>query len=866
VTTTGLTRNFSIVDDRPNRAAGNPGGSSRIGQPPAAERPMMPRFSCPRPDARSLRRTLSLVASVALIAACNDSSGPRTGKLSLTIGGLPTGVAAQVTVTGANGFSKVLTASDIVANLKPGDYSVVASAVRDGPTRYSALTDSLSVTITKSNTPVEASVSYAVSSGILTVQIAGTPTGATAAVRVTGPNGFTQTIAETNTFRGIDPGIYSIFSPSIASNQQQFAATPTTQQIQVFAGLNETRVSVSYAQITGNLTFNVTGLPAGTTADVSVSGPASTYIVGSTSDLIGVRSGQYTVTAKSVAAGGVVYSPNFGTQTITLSPAATVVVPVTYTRTDGPLNLTIDAVTLTQSIQTYDQKVPLVTGKDAFIRVFAKANQTNSASVQVRVRVYAGDQLMNTMTLVNVTGVPLLPDQSSLTSSWNGIILAQYVKPGLKILADVDPTNAVTEASETDNSFPVSGTPGAIDVRTVEPLKLMFVPVVQRYDQTLVGNISDANKEQFLGDIRRMLPILDIDAQIHAPYTTADSLELTSNDGNNEWLRVLSEMNALRTAESGVRHYFGVVKVSYNSGVAGYGYVPGRAVVGWDYIPSGRNVAAHELTHNFGRFHAPCGGAGGPDPNYPYVGGTIGVYGMDMTTTTLRLPSSFDLMGYCSNPWISDYNFVGAMDWRAQNPTPDVTTAGLTSDASAKPSLLVWGRVERGQLVLEPAFSIVTRPNVPREAGPYRVEGIARNGRTLFSYAFAGERPADVEDASARQFAFAIPMDEATQSELASIRLTGAGAAATTMQTSLAPGGIAAAVNVVDARSVSANTVRVQWNATGARMAMIRDRRTGQILSFARGGNAQVRTQSTDLDVILSDGVRSVARQIRVAK
>ena len=47
-------------------------------------------------------------------------------------------------------------------------------------------------------------------------------------------------------------------------------------------------------------------------------------------------------------------------------------------------------------------------------------------------------------------------------------------------------------------------------------------------------------------------------------------------------------------------------------------------------------------------------------------------------------------------------------------------------------------------------------------------------------------------------------------------------------------------------------------------MALIRERQTGEILSFARGGTAQIRAGSADLEVILSDGVRSVKREIRV--
>jgi len=83
----------------------------------------------------------------------------------------------------------------------------------------------------------------------------------------------------------------------------------------------------------------------------------------------------------------------------------------------------------------------------------------------------------------------------------------QFVQPGLSLLADVDPANIVVEANESDNTFPATGTPAVLDVRDVDPLRLTFVPVIQRYDKSLVGNISTSNAEQFLGDARRMLPL-----------------------------------------------------------------------------------------------------------------------------------------------------------------------------------------------------------------------------------------------------------------------------------------------------------------------------------------------------------------------
>ena len=812
-------------------------------------------------DARWVQRTALLVGVVAVLGSCTDSNGPRTGTLSLTISGLPVSAAAQVTLVGPNKYSRVLTATEVVAGLRPGAYRISAAPIRDGATRYSPLADTQTVTIAKSNVPVEASVDYAVSSAVLIVTVDGAPASKPPEIRVIGPNGFSQTVAASTTFDGIDPGYYLITATEILADQQRFTPTPSSRQVQLSPGLTPTTVQVSYAQSTGNLRFVVNGLPDGVAADISVTGPGTSFTVEASRDSVGVTSGPYTVKANSVTANGAIYVPNFSSQTITLSPATTAVVTVNYARSDGLLNLTIDGVTITQSVQTYSGTVPLVAGRDGYIRVFARANQPTGATTNVRVKLFMGNTLVNTMTLTNGSPVPTAPDQADLGTSWNGIVPGQFVQPGLSLLADVDPANIVVEANESDNTFPATGTPAVLDVRDVDPLRLTFVPVIQRYDKSLVGNISTSNAEQFLGDARRMLPLRDIDVQVHASYTTSDSLEMTSSDGNTEWRHVLSEMDALRVAESSVRHYVGVAKVSYNAGIAGYGFVPGHAVVVWDYLPSGRTVAAHELTHNFGRLHAPCGGVLDRDPNFPNPDGSIGVYGYDLSTNTLRLPSSPDLMGYCSNPWISDYNYVGAMDWRASNST-EAAVAGAS--AAPRPSLLVWGRVEHGQLVLEPAFSLVARPALPVESGPYRIEGTARDGRRLFSYAFVGETPADADDPTARHFAFAIPMDEATQAELTSIRLSGPGASPTVMQAPLAPGGVSAAISGVDAVATPSGVVRLQWGTTVARMALIRDGRTGEILSFARGSSAQIRTGAADLEVTLSDGIRSTRRKVRV--
>jgi hypothetical protein len=57
--------------------------------------------------------------------------------------------------------------------------------------------------------------------------------------------------------------------------------------------------------------------------------------------------------------------------------------------------------------------------------------------------------------------------------------------------------------------------------------------------------------------------------------------------------------------------------------------------------------------------------------------------------------------------------------------------------------------------------------------------------------------------------------------------------------------------------------VRVTWNPNAARMAMIRDARSGRILSFSRGGDVDLRTATDDLEITLSDGVRSTRSRVR---
>jgi hypothetical protein len=57
--------------------------------------------------------------------------------------------------------------------------------------------------------------------------------------------------------------------------------------------------------------------------------------------------------------------------------------------------------------------------------------------------------------------------------------------------------------------------------------------------------------------------------------------------------------------------------------------------------------------------------------------------------------------------------------------------------------------------------------------------------------------------------------------------------------------------------------IALSWNSTAHPMVMVRDPETGEVLSFARGGNSRLVTLKGEIDLEMSDGVKS--QRVRLA-
>jgi len=793
-----------------------------------------------------------VVVGIGAQASATVTYAASTGSLAVTIGGLPGGTAANVTVTGPGGYSRSLTASQTLTGLLPGSYVTSAASVSAGGATYAPSPSTQSSAVV-AGASAAASVGYSALTASLTVTVSGLPGGTAANVNVTGPGGFSQHLTASQALTGLLPGTYTTSAVAVSTGGVTYVPAPATQNNTVAGGASAS-ISVAYTPSLGALNVTISGLPGGALASVLVTGPGGfSHPLTASQSLTGLVPGSYTVAASAVVSGGTTYNPAPSSQSAAVSGGATTPASVAYSGSGGgggTLNLTVDGVYLTQATQRYDGSVPLVAGRNAYLRVFALANEANTAQPPVRVRLYSGATLVQTYSITApAVGVPMVVDEGSLAASWNVLVPGSLVQPNLRVLADVDPSLATAETNEADNQFPVSGVPATVDVRALPTFNIRFVPVLQQVNG-LQGNVSDANKESFLGDLKLMLPVGAYDADVRAAYTTTAPV-LQNNNANGAWGTILSEVLALRSTDGNSRYYYGVVKTSYGSGIAGMGYVGGsaRSAIGWDYLPSGKGVMAHELGHNMSRLHAPCGGVSGPDPGYPYAGGKIGMWGLDVTTLALKNPATYvDLMGYCSPAWVSDYNWSAMVTYRQGGPNNAPPSGG------AGAGLLVWGRITAAGVVLEPSFRVPATGRAPSPGG-HRLDLLAPDGSLLRTMTFGADEVADLPGGAEEHFAFVVPLDAALERDLGGVRVRAAGRAVSRLAT-LTTGDPSPVLTRPNAQQVD-----VRWDSARFPMVMVRDAATGDIISFARGGAARLWSRGTNFELHFSDGVKSVIRQ-----
>ena len=457
---------------------------------------------------------------------------------------------------------------------------------------------------------------------------------------------------------------------------------------------------------------------------------------------------------------------------------------------------------LTQAVQSWNDPVPLLAGERALLRVFVTGPQDRNVTMpDVRATFYVNGAERHAVR-IDASNESLPPNvtEDDLSRSANAEIPGEVIAPGLQVVVEVDPDETLDPALGVTKRIPDSGMLD-VDVRSVPRLDLTLVPLLGQGEDSSVVKLTDEiaadpQGHELFRDVRTLLPIGDVAITVHAP--------VYAENPNSH--RLLAQVEAMRLLEGGSGHWMGLFTLQLHTvgrirrlWPGGVAYTPGRASVS----SVRARTMAHELGHNFGLSHAPCGDPPGPDPLFPSAAARIGSWGYDFARTAPVAPTAYDLMSYCSDYyWISDYHFNKALEHRLIDDRS--TAAARTAPTGPERSLLVWGgRDEDGVPYLDPAFVVEAAPSLPTTGGEYTIEGTAADGTAVFFYAFDMPRIGDPEG-DETSFVFALPVQARWADDLASITLSGPGGSATLDGTTDRP------------------------------MAILRDPQTGQVRGFLR--------------------------------
>lgn len=556
------------------------------------------------------------------------------------------------------------------------------------------------------------------------------------------------------------------------------------------------------------------------------------------------------------------------------TPGGAVTQSFTVNTASTTLDLHIENVQVTQSTQGLRGSVPIVAGKDALIRVFVLANQANTAAPSVKISIMDNNAVpvpgYPKVVAPVRSDVPTSLDESSLASSWNLVVPGMDLTMGLNgvylISAEVDPAGAIIEADESNNTQVRSFSGIAVPIfrTTIFPVALA----------SGTGNITEANKAEWVARLARMYPVASVDVAVGATFTSSVTL---SSDGTG-WNTLLNDLTAKHLADGASgRYYFGALSVSYSSGVAGVGWVPPdpgtpfnyRTAIGWDktgYQDGGNfpEVFAHEIGHNMGRQHSPCGSAASPDPNYPYASGLIGVWGYDTTAGQLKSPSTYkDIMGYCTPNWVSDYVYKKILDFRGGTggflKVGDEDAPLLKEQAAVRECLIVRGIVHGdGKAELLPSFRTQAAPSAAPSAGDYSLECLDQKGLTVFT------TPVDLMDLGCwpkggeRHFVMALPIDAGTLDSLASMNVLKDGRILASLR---ATSGVAASPNL---QRLLDGRVQLTWDASVHPATLVRDADSGEVIAILSGGRQVFTTRAKRFDLAFSNGVAGRTHHLQI--
>lgn len=475
-------------------------------------------------------------------------------------------------------------------------------------------------------------------------------------------------------------------------------------------------------------------------------------------------------------------------------------IEVTITVTTGfppGVDLAVQGAQWTQGVQNSDGTIPILrNGRAAVLNVITSSTSGIAGPSEYALRLFDRSGVLIYADTIARTTPAATTTYAAPTAQF--LVPSSLLQPWVRWEVVRDPRGLAPDASALTDRFPRDGHEEVVLI-TAPVLRLRFVPISLAAHSGVTGIVSAENVDQYLAFLRAVIPFGELEVSVAPSLQFSGSFGAPPQGGSPAfWTLLLSVIDAARLADPTYvdAHWIGIVSPppGFNSVLnGGWGYNPSSGAafgpatrtyalisLGWSSNTTWtRELVAHELGHNLGRQHAPCGGAPGADLAFPDANGRIGPGAHNTYAWEIGLAASApaiaatvgDLMGYCPNAWASAYTYEAILAFRG------TVGAALREPTLRERVLLVQGEVTADAVTISAARLMDGVASAEDTGGDWVLEGRDAAGTLLLRYHFSLGRwdHSDVR----RPFGVTVRVNAATEAAVASLRVIGpTGAAA----------------------------------------------------------------------------------------